>query len=90
MEAEASEKAQVQLENLRYKISAKKGLDPDLWDRVTGATEEEITSDVDKLVTKFGSAGKPTGTLRSGASANNLSNPKERAAAAVRAMRQNQ
>lgn len=88
-ETEAREKAEVKLENRRYKISAKKGLDPDLWDRVTGSTDEEITADVEALVTKFGSTAKPAASLRSGASASNAANPKERAASALRAMRQN-
>jgi outer membrane murein-binding lipoprotein Lpp len=91
MEAEASEKAKVQLENVRYKISAKKGLDPDLWDRVTGSTEDEITADVEKLVTKFGPTGRqPNGPLRSGASAGSPENPKDAAVRAIRAMRANQ
>lgn len=88
-EAAASESAAAKLENRRYKISAKKGLDPDLWDRVTGSTDEEITADVEALVTKFGSTAKPAVSLRSGASASNAANPKERAASALRAMRQN-
>lgn len=90
-ETEAREKAEVKLENLRYKISAKKGLDPDLWDRVTGTTEEEISADVEQLVTKFGPTGKqPTGPLRSGASAGAAANPKDAAVRALRAMRANQ
>jgi hypothetical protein len=90
-EAEAREKAEVKLENLRYKISAKKGLDPDLWDRVTGTTDEEITADVEKLVTKFGPTGRQSsGPLRSGASAGAAANPKEAAARALRAMRATQ
>lgn len=90
-EAEAREKAAVQLENLRYKVSAKKGLDPDLWDRVTGTTEEEITADVEKLVTKFGpTTRQPSGPLRSGASAGAAANPKDAAVRAIRAMRANQ
>lgn len=90
METEAREKAEVKLENLRYKVSAKKGLDPDLWDRVTGTTEEEITADVEKLVEKFGPTGKPSGPLRSGASAGAADNPKDAAVRALRAMRANQ
>jgi hypothetical protein len=90
-ETEAAEKVKAKLENLRYKISAKKGLDPDLWDRVTGSTEDEITADVEKLVTKFGPTGRqPSGPLRSGASAAAGENPKEAAARAIRAMRANQ
>lgn len=90
-EAEAREKAEVKLENLRYKVSAKKGLDPDLWDRVTGTTEEEITADVENLVTKFGPTGRqPSGPLRSGASAGAAANPKDAAVRAIRAMRANQ
>jgi hypothetical protein len=85
-ETEAKEKAEAKLENLRYKLSAKKGLDPELWDRVTGTTEEEITADVEKLAAKFSTQPerRPIGALRSGASAPSNSDPKERAAAALR------
>lgn len=85
MESEAAEKAAVRLENLRYRISAKKGLDPDLWDRVTGSNEEEITADVEKLAEKFSAPErKPIGALRSGASTASNADPKERAASALR------
>jgi hypothetical protein len=85
-EAEAKEKTEAKLESLRYKLSAKKGLDPDLWDRVTGTTEEEITADVEKLAAKFSTQPerRPIGALRSGASTASNSDPKERAAAALR------
>lgn len=85
-ESEAAASAAVKLENLRYRISAKKGLDPELWDRVTGATEEEIEADVDKLVTKFSvhERKSPIGALRSGASTASNADPKAQAAAALR------
>jgi hypothetical protein len=89
-DSEAAANAAVKLENLRYKVSAKKGLDPELWDRVTGSTEEEITADVDKLVEKFSAPErKPIGALRSGASTASNADPKERAASALRAQWQN-
>lgn len=89
-DSEAAASAAVKLENLRYKVSAKKGLDPELWDRVTGSTEEEITADVDKLVEKFSAPErKPIGALRSGASTASNADPKERAASALRAQWQN-
>jgi hypothetical protein len=73
----------------RQKISATKGLDPDLWDRVTGSTAEEITADVEKLVAKFQPASRVTLGSRSGsgASAPDGKDPKERAANAVRGLR---
>lgn len=82
-DTEAQEKAQAKLENLRYRICASKKLDPDLWDRVTGTTKEEIEADADKLAEKF-TPSRPIGAFRSGASAPNNSDPKERAAAALR------
>lgn len=90
-EAETKEKESAKLENLRYKISATKKLDPELWDRVTGTTEEEITADVEKLVAKFSTQPerKPIGALRSGASAADTSDPKQRAAEALRSQWQN-
>lgn len=89
MEAESREKEKVQLENQRYKISAKKGLDPELWDRVAGNTPEEIESDVEKLVAKFGATNRTTATtFRSGASAPpDGATAKSRAAAALRGVR---
>lgn len=80
-----SENAKLQAMLRRQKISATKGLDPDLWDRVIGDTEEEITADVERLVEKF-SAPKRTGALRSGASAPDGANGK-RGAAALRGLR---
>ncbi len=80
-----NESLKVQL--LRQKISATKGLDPDLWDRVRGGTEEEITSDVEALVEKFAPAPKRSGAFRSGASASGGATEKQRAAAALRGIR---
>lgn len=86
METEAREKAEVKLENQRFRIAAKKGLDPDLWDRVRGTTEEEITKDVESLVEKFSAPTKRPGALRSGASAPDGDKGK-RGAAALRGLR---
>lgn len=90
-DSEAAEKTAAKLENLRFRISAKKGLDPELWDRVTGTNEEEIEADVDKLVSKFSvhERKSPIGALRSGASTASNADPKERAAAALRTQWQN-
>lgn len=71
----------------RQKICATKGLDPDLWDRVIGDTEEEITADVERLVEKFAPAPRRSGALRSGASAHEGGNEKQRAAQALRGVR---
>ena len=43
----------IKRENLVTKLAAKKGLDPDLFDRVRGATEDEIAADIDLLLEKF-------------------------------------
>lgn len=69
----------------RQKISAREGLDPELWDRVQGNTTEEIEADVKKLVEKF-STPKRGGALRSGASAPDGGSGK-RGAAALRGLR---
>ncbi len=82
-----SEAEQLKLERARHKICASKGLDPDLWDRVIGATEDEITADVERLVEKFAPAPRRSGALRSGASAPEGGNEKQRAAVALRAIR---
>lgn len=71
---------------LRQKISAKEQLDPDIWDRVRGTTEDEITADVKKLVEKFSVQPKRTGALRSGASASEGAQGK-RGASALRNLR---
>lgn len=71
----------------RQKICAAKGLDPDLWDRVIGDTEEEISADVERLVEKFAPAPRRNGALRSGASAHEGGNEKQRAALALRGVR---
>jgi hypothetical protein len=88
-EAEKAEKSTLATQLMRSKISASKGLDADLWDRVTGATEEDITADVEKLVAKFQPPSRVSLGSRSGsgASAPDGKDPKERAAAAVRGLR---
>ena len=82
-----SDNAALQKQLLRQRISAAKGLDPDLWDRVIGDTEDDITSDVERLVEKFSVAPKRPGALRSGASAPDGATGKQRAAAALRGLR---
>lgn len=91
---EAPQDATLQAENnslktqlLRQQISAAAGLDPDLWDRVKGATADEIAADAARLVAKFPAKPKPPlGSLKSGASTHDYRSPKERAAAALRGM----
>lgn len=82
-----SENEKLKTQLLRQKICATKGLDPDLWDRVIGDTEEEITTDVERLVEKFAPAPRRSGALRSGASAPEGGNEKQRAAHALRGIR---
>lgn len=48
-----AELAKTRREALVTKLAAKKGLDADLMDRVQGETEEEITADIDLLLSKF-------------------------------------
>lgn len=88
-EAEKAERASLAVKLLRSKISSAKGLDSDLWDRVTGDTEESITADVEKLVEKFKPPTRPSLGSRSGsgASAPDARDPKERAADALRSLR---
>lgn len=84
-----AEKESLATQLLRQKICASKGLDADLWDRVTGTTEDDIAADVEKLVAKFQPASRVQLGSRSGsgASAPDGKNPKERAAAALRGLR---
>jgi hypothetical protein len=88
-EADKAEKASMATQLLRQKISATEGLDPDLWDRVTGTTEEDIEADVKKLVAKFQPPSRVSLGSRSGsgASAPDGKDPKERAASALRGLR---
>lgn len=84
-----AEKESLATQLLRQKICASKGLDADLWDRVTGTSEEDIAADVEKLVAKFQPATRVQLGSRSGsgASAPDGKNPKERAAQALRGLR---
>lgn len=82
-----SENEKLQTLLRRQKISATEGLDPDLWDRVIGDTEEEIAADVKRLVEKFSAPSKRSGAFRSGASAPDGATTKQRAAAALRGVR---
>lgn len=70
----------------RQEIAAKKGLDSKLWSRVKGETPEEIEADVSDLLTLAG-ARKP-GALRSGATSDQALSAKERAAQALRGIRE--
>lgn len=72
----------------RQEVAASKGLDPKLWSRVKGATEDEITADVDDLLSTFGSSKSKGGGFRSGATASDPATAKENAAAAFRNVRE--
>lgn len=60
-EKEKTEKASKELELLRLRVAAEKGVPADLVDRLVGATKEELEADADKLLTfvKPGSPGIP-------------------------------
>jgi regulator of replication initiation timing len=83
-----NERLQTQL--ARQQEAAKQGLDPELWDRVTGKTAEEIEADVKKLVEKFGAGTRSTTVIGprsgSGASAPDGRTAKQRAAAGFRSL----
>lgn len=85
-----TENASLKTQLTRQQVAAKEGLDPDLWDRVTGSTAEEIEADVKKLVEKFGTAARSTTVIGSrsgsGASAPDGRTAKQRAAAGFRAL----
>ncbi len=87
-EAQAS-MARQEMVALRNRIAHAKGLDPKLCERVRGETEEEITADVEDLLTLQVSKPKTyNGGLRSGAMPIDAATAKERAAAALRNARE--
>jgi DNA-binding transcriptional MerR regulator len=49
----AAKAAKLERELSITRLAAKKGLDPDLFDRIKGDTEAEIEADIDLLLTKF-------------------------------------
>lgn len=51
-------------EKLLFSIGVKKGLDPDLFDRVRGDDESAIEADIDLLLTKFAKPVEPETTAR--------------------------
>lgn len=67
-------------------IAAKNNLDPNLWEFIKGATTEEITESVKKLLS-HSSPKRPTG-LRSGASNEGIQSKQERAVEALRSLNQ--
>ena len=81
-------KLNIQLE--RQQIAAEKNLPAAMWKRVQGDTKEEIAADVDDLLKSYGPTrgGGSSGPLRSGASASDGKNAKERAAAALRGVQE--
>jgi hypothetical protein len=70
---------------LRQEIAAAKGLDSRLWSRVQGETRDEIEADISELQ-GFGTPARRT-SLRSGASNDQQTTAKERAANALRGAR---
>lgn len=70
----------------RAKIAAAKGVPANL---VTGNTPEEMEASAEAALDWAGTGRKPIGALRSGASANNSADPKEKAAQAIRSLSAN-
>jgi len=57
---------QSERENLIIKLAAKKGLDPDLFDRVRGDDEAAVTADIELLLAKFKPAAPTPGNGAAG------------------------
>lgn len=70
----------------RNEIAASKGLSPKLWARIKGETDDEINADVDELLTF--SVSRPRTAGLSGAAPSDPGTAKERAAAALRTIRE--
>lgn len=81
----AEENQQLRTQLLRQQVAAQRGLDPALWDRVTGDTPDAIAADCAKLA-RFSPAAarKRPAALQSGAGAEIYRTPKERAVVALR------
>lgn len=74
---------------MRQRIASEKGLDPKLWTRIKGETEDEITADVEELRGLAMPVRPRTPSMRSGASNNDGSTTaKERAVEALRNLRE--
>lgn len=73
-------------ETERAKIAATKGVPANL---VTGDTPEEMEASAEAALEWAGTGRKPIGALRSGASASNSADPKEKAAQAIRSLSHN-
>jgi hypothetical protein len=71
---------------LRQEIAAVKGLDPRMWSRIQGETREEIEADIGELQGFAVPVKRPP--LRSGASNDQQTTAKERAAQALRGARE--
>lgn len=71
---------------LRQEIAASKGLDSRMWSRIKGETKEEIEADIGEL--QGFTAAKRSTALKSGASADSATTSKERAAQALRGIRE--
>jgi len=71
---------------LRQELAAAKGLDARMWSRIKGESKEEIETDIGELQ-GFTVSKRPT-PLKSGASADQQTTAKERAAQALRGVRE--
>lgn len=71
---------------MRQEIAATKGLDARLWSRIKGETKDEIEADIGEL--QGFTAAKRASSLKSGASADAVTTAKERAAQALRGIRE--
>ncbi|MDV7194293.1 MULTISPECIES: hypothetical protein [Mycolicibacterium] len=88
-EASQADNSKLSTKLLRQQIAAEKELPAAMWKRVQGSTKEEIEADVEDLLKSAGSAGGSgsSGSFRSGASVPDGKTDKERAAAALRGVR---
>jgi hypothetical protein len=73
---------------MRQEVAAAKGLDSRLWSRIQGETREEIEADISELQGFAAPATRRAPPLRSGASNDQQTTAKERAAQALRGARE--
>lgn len=73
---------------MRQELAAAKGLDARLWSRIKGETKEEIESDIGELQGFTVASTRRPASLKSGASTDGQTTAKERAAQALRGIRE--
>jgi hypothetical protein len=73
---------------MRQEIAASKGLDSRMWSRIKGETKEEIEADIGELQGFTVTTKQRPSSLKSGASAEAATTAKERAAQALRGIRE--